>query len=442
VDAETAPSRYSGRSVLGGLTALATLVIARLAFHALFLPAYEGPDEPHHLGRIAAFADAPFRIAFAGTPLDGSIIRAVELRPCGPERHPCPPFGTAPGAFNLLHPLPKQIDSRATPNPENNQPPLFYLIAGLLLRMMAWFRPSGWLAAPDARLLWARLFSVALVALAILFPLRLLVRERPRPLVAAGLLFLLLPGASESLARCSNDAAVFCWAAFLVFAINRRAPLVVVCILLAIGPLLKLTAFPVAAFAIVSLWTQGRRGGALVGLVSACLVFPVQASRGWLWGGTLEFNRRLPDINESLSHTALGIARSLYTIVKTIFWLGGWSFFRAPALLVIAWFLLLALFPVVARFRGGGAFTWPHAAGAAVALLGCAVFIVGNRRFYGDWGGVGGWYVWGWAPWVLIAFDDLLSVPSKASHVLLSATAAFVAAANADYFLIAFRIYA
>ena len=288
------------------LTVLTIVAIARMAFHAFFLPAYEGPDEPHHLGRIAAFADAPVSTAFVGIPLDGSIIKAVELRPCGPGRHPCPPFGTAPGVFNLLHPLPKQADSRTTPNPENNQPPLFYLIAGLPLRMIAWWVPNGWFAAPDVRLLWARLFSVALVALAILFPLRLLVRERSRAPVAAGLLFLLLPGASESLARCSNDAAVFCWSAFLLLAVYRIAPIWSICFLLAIGPLLKPTALPIAAFGVVSLWQQDRRGGALTGLASTCLVFPIQAFRGWLWGGTLEFNRRLPGIHETLPHAALG----------------------------------------------------------------------------------------------------------------------------------------
>ena len=53
--------------------------------------------------------------------------------------------------------------------------------------------------------------------------------------------------------------------------------------------------------------------------MSACLVFPVQALRGWPWGGTYEFNRMLPGIHESVPHAALGLARSAYTIVKTVF---------------------------------------------------------------------------------------------------------------------------
>ncbi len=410
----------------------------------MFLPAYEGPDEPHHLGRIAAFADHPFRDALAGVPLDGSITRAVESRPCGPTVRrvaPCPPFGSSPAAFNLLHPLPKLPDPRGLPNPENHQPPLFYIVAGLILRAATRLDPSGWLAAPDVRLLSARLFSVALVAVAVFFPLRALLRTRSRGVAAIGLLLLLLPGAAESLARCSNDAAMFCWTGVLLYAVARRAPLPWTCLLLACGPLLKLTALPIAAVAVACLWQQGRRRGALFGVVSAGLVFPVQFLRGWLWGGTYEFNRATPGIHETLLHAALGMARSFYTIAKTIFWLGGWSAFRAPLPLVIAWFLLLFGLLTVARLRPRIVTRWPHLLGAAAALAGCVVFIVGHRRYYGDWGGVGGWYVWDWAPWILIAFDDLAMVPEWARRILLPATVVFVAAANLVYLATAMRLY-
>ena len=55
---------------------------------------------------------------------------------------------------------------------------------------------------------------------------------------------------------------------------------------------------------------------------------------------------------------------------------------------------------------------------------------------------MGGWYVWDWAPWILIAFDDLAAVPERARRILLPATAAFVAAANLVYLATALRIYA
>lgn len=440
VDAPAGASRPWARGTSAVLAALAVLVIARMAFHALFLPAYEGPDEPHHLGRIVAFAEGPFLAALAGVPLDGSIARAVELRPCGPGRRPCPAFGTAPGAFNLLRPLPKQAAPAAAPNPENHQPPLYYLVAGLLLRVLTRLDPTGWLGTPDVRLLWGRLLSVGLVALALVLPLRVLFRTRSSSVAAAGLLLLLLPGASEALARCSNDAAVFCWSAFLLLAMDRRAPLWRICVLLACGPLIKLTALPIAIYAVASLWRRTHRSGALLGAASACLVFLVQASRGWLWGGTYEFNRPLSGIHESLPRAAQGLSRSLYTFIKTIFWLGGWSFFRAPVALVIAWFLLILGFLAAVRLRPVASRA-PHAAGAAAAVLGCVVFFIGNRRFYGEWGGVGGWYVWDWAPWILLAFDDLGSLSALARRILLPATALFAAVANAVYFQMAIRLY-
>ncbi len=426
------------------LLAIATLSIGRLAFHAVFLPAYEGPDEPLHLGRIASFAESPLRVAFAGEPLDGSIIRAVELRPCGQAMariRPCPPFGTYPATFNLLHPLPKPSDPRRDRNPENNQPPLFYLVVGLSIRAARQLSSQVWLDSPDVRLLLTRSVCVGLVALAVFGPMRAVARNRSRMLAAAGLLLLMLPGSSEALARCANDAPVFCWAAFVLYALERRVALPWIMVLLAAGPLIKLTALPIAAFAVVSLWRQRGFTGAALGAFASSLVFPVQLLRGWWWGGTYELNRPIPGIHETLPHVAFGLARSFYTFIKTIFWLGGWSFFRAPTVLVVFYFLLLLGLLVAARLRPTAERLLPHAAGAAVALVGTVTFVLANRRFFGDWGGVGGWYVWGWAPWMLIAFDDLVSLPRGTERILLASTAVFVVAANILYLHAAVRLY-
>ena len=84
----------------------------------------------------------------------------------------------------------------------------------------------------------------------------------------------------------------------------------------------------------------------------------------------------------------------------------------------------------------------PHAAGAAVALAGLLTFVLANRRFFGDWGGVGGWYFWGWFPWVLVAFDDTLTIPSRVGRILLATAVVFVAASNILYFRTAIRLYA
>lgn len=433
-----------GRS-RGILLVLGILVVCRLCFHALFLPAYEGPDEPLHLGRISSFADHPFGVAFTGESLDGSIIRAVESRPCAQtirQTRPCPPFGTSPGTFNLLRPLPRQPDPRRGRNPENNQPPLFYLTVGLAIRAASRSGWQGWLDAPDVRLLLVRLTCVGLVALAVFLPLRGVVLGRSRSLAVAGLLLLFLPGASESLARCANDAPVFCWAAFLIYALRRNASLAWILLLLALGPLIKLTALPVAMFAVVALWFQRGWKSALLASVSSVLVFLVQLLRGWKYGGTYELNRPIPGIQEPFPHLIFGLARSFYTFLKTIFWLGGWSFFRAPSVLVVAYFLLLLSVVVLAKFRPLTTAHWPHLAGAAVAFGGLLTFILANRRFFGDWGGVGGWYAWGWAPWLLIAADDLALFPKRVGGMLLATTAGFVVAANIAWFAKAIRLYA
>ena len=59
------------------VSALAILVVARMVFHALWLPAFEGPDEPHHLGRVVAFTSEPFAEAFAGARVPASVVSAV-----------------------------------------------------------------------------------------------------------------------------------------------------------------------------------------------------------------------------------------------------------------------------------------------------------------------------------------------------------------------------
>ena len=254
------------------------------------------------------------------------------------------------------------------------------------------------------------------------------------------LLLLLTPGASEALARASNDAAVFLWAALLVQALDRRAGASPTLALLAAGPLLKLTAFPVVVFAVAALVLQGRRRLALWGGSASLAVFPLQALRGWNWGGTLEFNQAAA-VAVSAGDTVLGLARSTYTFWKTTFWLGEWSFFRAPRALVIAYFLLWVAGLVLARRRADPQRTAAHALGALAAACGFLAFAVGNRLYYGDWGGVGGWYAWTWLPWLALAAADLATVERRAGARLLWALAAFVLAANVLWFARAWPLY-
>lgn len=429
---------------------LAAAVVARMTFHALFVPAFEGPDEPYHLARALAFANRPWPDAFAGAPVEPALAAAVRARPCSENLHRvfgCPLFGApprrSPARFDVLEPDPPvPVSRRALVNTEDNQPPLAYLLAGLVLR--AWGaigRPS-----PSSSLLVFRLLGVLCVAAALLGPLRALGRDprRAAGLALGALLLLLTPGASEALARASNDAPVFLWAALVVWAVKTRAGGALLIPLLAAGPLLKLTALPVAAFAVAALVDRGRPRLALGGAAAALAVFPVQALRGWRWGGTLEFNSAASvwaALGGSAGATLVGLVRSSYTLIKTTFWLGEWSFFRAPRPLVAAYFLLLAAALLLAKRRSDPHHSAAHGAAALVAAGGFFAFAIGNRLYYGDWGGVGGWYVWTWLPWLAIAASDLLRMERRAATGLLVALAAFVVAANVLWFAVAWPLY-
>ncbi|HEY1250929.1 MAG TPA: hypothetical protein VGH97_07040 [Thermoanaerobaculia bacterium] len=423
---------------------LAAAVVARMAFHAVFVPAFEGPDEPFHLARALAFATRPWPDAFAGARVEPALAAAVRDRPCGESLHRvlgCPPFGEHAGTarFDVL--VPDRLPTTLGPdlvNTEDNQPPLYYALAGFVLRPL-----QRWMSVVRA-LLFLRLLAVACVAAALFGPLRLLARDRAAGLALGVLLLMLTPGASEALARASNDAPVFLWAALCVAAVKRRAGGAILVPLLAAGPLLKLTAFPVAAFAVAALVARGRPRLALGGAAAALAVFPVQALRGWRWGGTLEFNGAASAwaaLGGSVGQTIVGLARSAYTLIKTTFWLGEWSFFRAPRPLVAAYFLLLAAALLLARRRPDPHHAAPHVIAAAVATGGFLAFAVGNRLYYGDWGGVGGWYVWTWLPWLAMAASDLAVVPRRAASGWLAALAVFVILANVLWFAVAWPLY-
>lgn len=423
---------------------LAAAVILRLAFHVVFVPAFEGPDEPHHLARVQAFASGPFGDAFRGSAVQPPLVQAVRGNPCGLGLHRdfgCPLFGRAVARFDVLAPGADSSPAAARPNPEDHQPPLYYALAGLALRALRATMGTTGTPSPVTALLFLRLLSVALVAAALLWPLRRLARGRPPGLAVGVLLLLLTPGAAEALARASNDGALFLWAALCLDALERRARAPVLLALLAAGPLLKLTAFPIVAFALVGLAAQRRVRLAVFAALASLSVFPVQAARGWLWGGTYEFNRAARAPLGSLSDTVLGLARSAYTFVKTTFWLGEWSFFRAPRPLVAAFFLLLAGALVAARRRVPPLRLPAHAAAASAAALGFLAFAVGNRLFYGDWGGLGGWYVWGWLPWLALAASDLATLSRRGAAILLTALAAFVLVANALWLAVAWPLY-
>ncbi|HTR04710.1 MAG TPA: hypothetical protein VMN82_16100 [Thermoanaerobaculia bacterium] len=421
------------------LAALALAVVVRMGAHAVFLPAFAGPDEPQHLARMRDFAERPFREAFAGASVDAALLEEMGRYPCDAPRRAaagCPEFAERPGGFDLVRRPPAPAPPRGAspiPNVEANQPPLYYGVVGALMRPFS--------LSPAAQLLAARLFAVALVAFALFGPLRRLSAAWPASVGAAGLLALLSPGASEALARCSNDAAVFLWAALVLAALARPVRPGPFVLLLAAGPLLKLTAIPIVVFAVVA--AARERGGmlSLAGAAAALAVVPVQAARGFLFGGTLELNSPAAPVGEPLGGAVLGLLRSAYAFFKTALWVGGQSLVRPPRWLVAAWGLWLAAAGVLLRKRPDGRRALAHGAAAAAAAGGFVLFAVANRRHYGVWGGVAGWYLWSWSPWIAEAAADLATMPARAVRTLLGFEALLVAVANAAWIAESVRFY-
>lgn len=425
----------SGRAA----TALALLAILRLVLHAVAWPVWEGPDEPFHQARAEAWAARPLGPGPAEALVPAALVSAFSARPCGESMaraFGCPPFDGGGALFNAFRSAPP-ADANACPNYEAHQPPLWYLLAGWLLR------PAISLgASPEARLLLLRLASVLAIALALVGPLRRLAERRGPVLLAGIAAVLLLPAGGESFARASNDALVFLLVAEVVERLDRDDPGPSLPLLLAAGPLVKLTFLPVAAFAVLELARRRAWRAALLSAVASALVVPAQALRGWAWGGTYELNRTAGALGESAAASVLGFGRSLYTFAKTTFWIGGWSFFRAPFALVASFFVLLLLAAVLVRPASPARRLLPHLAALGVAAAGFTVLAVGNRRLFGAWGGLGGWYAWNWLPWLAVAADDLLERRSDgARRLLVGAFAAFLAVAAAAFAAAAARLY-
>jgi hypothetical protein len=398
--------------------ALLFVVLARFVVHALYVPAYEGPDEPFHLAYPKA--------------LDGAIVASIAEHPCSADLQRaihCPPFGTAPAEWNVLQFAAPSRAGVPIANYERHQPPGYYLIPSLLA-----------IHNVMARLLAMRLFSVSLVLIALLFPLHALAESRGSQWHCALLLALLIPGAAESLARAANDSAVFLWTAIAVWAIDRRVPTPWLALTAAVGPLFKLTAIPIVALLVLWTFFNRPRVHALIVAIASLVVLPLQWLRGFAWGGTVELNVARAPFNETLLQSAKGLARSSYTFVKTGIWLGEWSFFRAPLWLLIA-FALFAFFVIASLARQRPLPQWqPHAIALVIAIAATLWWFVSHRLFWGDWGGVGGWYAWAWLPWLAVVARDFFE-SSRARGLLISG-AVLVLIANVAWFVAAHHVYA
>lgn len=415
---------------------LGSALILRLVLHAFFLPVFEGPDEPFHLSRALDWADAFHgRIVENGT-LQPQVLAAVKLSPCGADLHRafgCPSWGEeADAAFNILSQRTSTLRKDETvTNYQAHQPPLPYLAMGAVLA------PLG-AQAPEAQLLVLRLFSVALIAGGLLCLAGTLSRRG----LCLALLLLWLPGATESLVRVANDVAVFAWSAVVTYWLVRGGRSWGRSLLVGAGPFLKLTAVPVVVFALWVEWREGRRLEAWLGALVASLIVPVQALRGWAWGGTLELNV-LGSPTDSLVTMVTGVLHSAYTFLKTAGWLGGWSVFRPPAWLVILSFGLGFLWLIRLRPQRKPKWRVPHGAGLVISIVGFCAFALGKRQLFGLWGAVGGWYLWSWFPWLALLAEHTLAVRGQSSSRawLYGGTTSWVILVNIFWWVAAIRLY-
>ncbi len=408
---------------------LLLVVTLKLLFHAVYLPVFEGPDEPFHLGRVL-----PLDHSQSDTGelyLQASIADSVAAHPCADDLRRvfgCKAFEGS-GAFNILGPhAPPSIEGPRVGNYEAHQPPTFYLLASLVVRLTS-------TTMPIAALLLVRIVAVCFVV----FGLYLVARVSSPASVLLALL-LLLPGAGESLARVSNDPLVLLASATLLFALSRHLPQLSIPTI-AIAPTIKLTALPFVVAALIQLWGNRQRKLAVAGAIASLLVVPLQAIRGWSWGGTVEMNQTRFGFEEPIIQSVIGLGRSIYTIAKTTIWLGNWSFFRAPVGLLVAILALVVITLAFCRRRGTTTSLSSFLGGLLVLGAGVVAFSVAHRSLFGQWGGVGGWYVWGLMPWLAVGLTENLALAESARRYVLAATVLLVTVSNGLWLRSAAAIY-
>lgn len=426
------------------LSLLRWLVVARFLLHAFSFPVFEGPDEPFHLARAVAFADGGLVEGLRGERVDGTIVAAIASHPCGGDlanHFGCPGFDGSGALFNILEPAIEHAPGEEAFNYESHQPPLYYMAAAPLLlgwRLVA-SEPSA--TSPEKRLLLLRIANVALVAWALFGPLRKVGSLRGRRWESAVLWLLLAPGAGESLARVSNDTAVFFWCALLVAALERDDGKWRVYLLVALGPLIKLTAIPIVAYAVGRIGLRHGWKAASVTLALSGLVVPIQLVRGWAWGGTLELTALGKALGQPLWGVTVGVLHSTYTFLKTAFWLGGWTVFKPPLWLIAAGAGLGLAWLLALRLETSSETRYAHLAGLLVAAVGFVAFAIGKWGVFEVWGAVGGWYAWGWLPWLGLAANDLTRLRPRYSGTLFAASVLWILVANVLWLLTALRTY-
>lgn len=434
------------------VAALLAAVVLRLILQALLSPAFEGPDEPFHLARVLTLARSVSVSAWRGEAMPVDLVRAVSSFPCGPDLgrvFACPPFDGSrkPAIFNTLREPPPAagaltVAGQRARNYESQQPPLAYLLMAPGIALFESLAPGQSLLRTARELLLLRGAAVAAVVVALLFPLRRLTADWSDVERGLGLGVLLAPGAAEALGRAALEGPLFLWSAVFLLALRRPgSSALLISMLGAAGLLIKASALPVLAYGIVRLASERRRAAAVALLGAVPVFLLVQMSRGWSGGGTLELHLRgVTAAPITAAELVAGLARSAWVFAKSAFWLGGWSFLRPPL-----WLLLLAggvALAGLAALRLAGRLSLGGSAEVSilVALSGFVVFALLVRRLYGVWA-PGGWYLWGWAPWLAVIARERLRwldgwAPRILAAVVVTAVAGQVAwlLAAVDYY--------
>ncbi|MCG3193329.1 MAG: hypothetical protein DIJKHBIC_02579 [Thermoanaerobaculia bacterium] len=419
-------------------------VVGRLILHAVYLPAFEGPDEPAHLARAVLFLDGGMIQGLLGLSISPEICGAVHAAPCCPAlgwAYGCPDFAGRSATFNILRPPRWKPAANSQPNYESHQPPVYYMAGMILLKLAGALGCADAASNPFMQLLLMRLYSVFLVAASIAFPMRVATAEWSGYQKGLALFLLLVPGAPESLARCANDAGVFAFAAVAVWAVRRESGRPLLTALAALGPFIKLTCLPLSVLLVVKIWRKSDWRSALALGSFSLLFLPIQALRGYRWGGTVELNGLRAPLSGLFPEMAAGMLHSALTFIKTAFWLGEWSFFRPPHWLLAAALigticLVPAVKPVWPADRAGG-----HILAAGLALGSTTYWFLSHRAYWGTWGGVGGWYLWGWYPWLSFAVADFLVVRAGVRRTVAAIVVILVMAGNLAWFGAANRLY-
>jgi hypothetical protein len=282
-----------------------------------------------------------------------------------------------------------------------------------------------------------RILSFLFVAAAVAGPLRAMSRRRSSMYAVFGFAAMFLPGFAESLIRSSNDALLFLWVAVVIDAIDRGYRGAGLPLLLALGCLIKLNALPILAFGLVLLAIERRRKTAFVSAILA--LAPAIVLGGTTWGGAVKIARRIPRPMPAIE-VVTGLARSVYTVAKGVLWMGEWSFFRPPIWVLLLGAAVVALLARHTRIAARPLRLPAHAAGVVVAVGGTIAFLLADRRVFGEWGGVGGWYVWSWTPWLVLLADDTLRWRGRIRLAILG-VGAYLVAINISWFAIAGRLY-